>query len=74
VNTGVSGGLMGATVTADGKIVIVSQGGHVLMSSDDGGSFSQLKMDQIPAAAVAALDGGMMALVGPRGVKLQPIK
>jgi photosystem II stability/assembly factor-like uncharacterized protein len=74
VNTGVSGGLMGATVTADGKIVIVSQGGHVLMSSDDGGSFSQLKMDQIPAAAVAALDGGMMALVGPRGVKVQPIK
>jgi photosystem II stability/assembly factor-like uncharacterized protein len=74
VNTGVSGGLMGATVTADGKIVIVSQGGHVLMSSDDGVSFSQLKLDQIPAAAVVALDGGMMALVGPRGVKLQPIK
>ena len=74
VNTGVSGGLMGATVTADGKIVIVSQGGHVLLSSDDGGSFSQLKLDQIPAAAVVALDGGMMALVGPRGVKLQPIK
>ncbi len=75
VETGVPVGLMGATVTADGRIVLVSQGGHVLLSSDDGVSFTQAKLDQpLPAAAVAALDGNTLAMVGPRGVKVQSIK
>ena len=75
VATGVPGGLMGATVTADGRIVLVSQGGHVIVSSDDGASFAQAKLDQpTPAAAVAALDAGALAMVGPRGVKVQTLK
>ena len=74
VNTGVPAGLMGATVTADGRIVLVSQGGHVLVSGDDGGSFSRVKLDQPPAAAVVALDASNLAVVGQRGVKVQTIK
>jgi photosystem II stability/assembly factor-like uncharacterized protein len=74
VDTGVPVGLMGATLTADGRIVLVSQGGHVLVSSDDGGSFSQLKIERAaPAASVAALDGAL-ALVGPRGANVQAFK
>ena len=65
VETGVPVGLMGATVTGEGKIVLVSQGGHVLVSSDDGASFTQIKIDQpTPAAAVTAFDGNTLALVG----------
>jgi len=75
VETGVPVGLMGGTVTPDGKIVLVSQGGHVLVSSDDGSSFSQVKIDRpTPAAGVAAIDGNTLALVGQRGVKVQAIK
>lgn len=75
VETGVPVGLMGGTVTEEGKIVLVSQGGHVLVSSDDGTSFSQVRIDQpTPAAAVAALDKNTLALVGQRGVKIQAIK
>lgn len=75
VETGAPGGLLGATVTGDGKIVLVSQGGQVLVSSDNGSSFSQIKVDQLtPAAAVAALDNKTLAMVGQRGVKVQSIK
>lgn len=75
VETGIPVGLMGGAVTEDGKIVLVSQGGHLLVSSDDAGSFNQVKIDQpTPAAAVAALDNNTLALVGQRGVKVQAIK
>ena len=36
VPTGLQVGLTASTVDADGRIVIVSQAGHVLMSRDDG--------------------------------------
>lgn len=75
VETGVQGGLMGASVTEDGKIVLVSQGGQVLVSGDDGTSFHQVKIAQpTPAAGVAVLDGNVLALVGQRGIQVQSIK
>jgi photosystem II stability/assembly factor-like uncharacterized protein len=75
VETGGHGGLLGATVTEDGKIVLVSQGGQVLVSSDNAASFTPVKVDQpSPAAAVAAIDNSTLALVGVRGVKVQEIK
>ena len=75
VETGVQGGLMGATVTEDGRIVLVSQGGHVLVSGDDGASFSQVRIDQpTPAAGVTSLGGNLLALVGQRGVRVQTLK
>ena len=75
VETGVPAGLTGGAVTADGRIVLVSQAGHVLVSGDDGASFSQLKIDQpVPATAVTAIDGNTLALASLAGVKLQSIK
>ncbi|ACM20796.1 repeat-containing protein [Geotalea daltonii FRC-32] len=75
VETGIPVGLMAGTVTEDGKIVLVSQGGHVLVSADNGTSFNQLKIDRpTPAAGVAAIDGNTLALVGKRGVKVQEIR
>ena len=62
-------------VTVDGRIVLVSQGGNVLVSSDNGASFVQSKIEQpTPAAGIAALDNTTLALVGQLGVKIQSIK
>ena len=70
VATGVGVGLTAGTVDERGRIVIVSQAGHVLASSDDGASFSPLKIERpTPAAAVASAGPGVLALAGPRGVQ-----
>jgi len=75
VETGVPAGLVSGTVTEGGRIVLVSQGGQVLVSSDDGSSFVTVPIEQpTPAAAVTAVDNTTIALVGPRGTKLQAIK
>lgn len=75
VETGVPVGLMGSTVTPDGKIALVSQGGQVLVSCDDGASFQQMMVDRpTPAAAVVALDGNTLVLAGQRGIKVQSMK
>lgn len=68
-------GLVGGTVTADGKIVLVSQAGHLLVSSDDGANFSPVKLEQpFPAAALVALDKDSLILAGLRGMQKQTIK
>jgi photosystem II stability/assembly factor-like uncharacterized protein len=75
VETGVPMGLTGGVVTEDGLIVLVSQGGHLLASSDNGSSFSQIKIEQpIPAAAITTFDKHTIVLAGPLGMKVQAIK
>ena len=75
IETGVPAGLVSGTVTAEGRIVLVSQGGQVLVSNNDGSSFSPVPIEQpTPAAAVTTVNNTTIALVGPRGTKLQSIK
>lgn len=75
VETGAQTGLMGSTVTQDGAIVVVTQSGNILVSTDDAATFTMAKVDQpTPAAGVAALDNNTLALVGQRGAKLQAIR
>jgi photosystem II stability/assembly factor-like uncharacterized protein len=70
VATGVGVGLTASTLDERGRIVIVSQAGHVLVSGDEGASFAPLKIERpIPAAAVASAGPGLLALAGPRGVQ-----
>lgn len=74
VETGVPVGLAGATLLADGRIVLVSQAGHVIVSSDSGATFVPIKLDRpIPAGAVVAPDDKTLILAGPRGVAMQPL-
>jgi photosystem II stability/assembly factor-like uncharacterized protein len=69
VETRIPVGLTGGTVMPDGRIVLVSQAGHVLVSSDAGSTFAPLAVDRpAPAAAVVALDAKGIAVAGPRGV------
>jgi photosystem II stability/assembly factor-like uncharacterized protein len=69
VPTGVGVGLTASTLDASGRIVIVSQAGHVLVGKDDGASFSLAKVERpIPAAAVLGAGPGALIVAGPRGV------
>jgi photosystem II stability/assembly factor-like uncharacterized protein len=75
VETGVPVGLTGSTVTKDGRLVLVSQGGDVLVSKDGGLSFQVAKVEKaLPAAAVAAFGEDTLVLVGFGGVAVQSIK
>jgi photosystem II stability/assembly factor-like uncharacterized protein len=75
VETGVPVGLTGATVTKDGRLVLVSQGGDVLVSKDGGLSFQAAKVEKaLPAAAVAALGEDTLVLAGFGGVAIRSIK
>jgi len=69
VNTGLQVGLTASSIDAQGRIVIVSQAGHVLLSGDDGASFALAKVDKpAPAAAVAIVGPTSLVVGGPRGV------
>jgi photosystem II stability/assembly factor-like uncharacterized protein len=73
LNTGVPVGLTAGTLAAKGRIVLVSQTGHLLASSDDGASFTTVKLERpVPAAAVLALAGGLI-VAGPRGAQAVPL-
>jgi photosystem II stability/assembly factor-like uncharacterized protein len=69
VATGVGVGLTAATIDERGRIVLVSQAGHVLVSRDDGASFVAAKVERpVPAAAVVSAGADTLVLAGPRGV------
>lgn len=73
VPTGVGVGLTAGTVDGQGRLLLVSQAGHVLLSRDDGASFTPLKTDRpLPAAAVAVA-GRTLVVGGPRGLHAQAI-
>lgn len=75
VETGVQAGLAGAAITEDGRIVLVSQGGDLLVSSDSGSSFKPVKVDQpIFATSVAAINKDTLLIAGLRGVQVQQLK
>jgi photosystem II stability/assembly factor-like uncharacterized protein len=59
-----------SSVAADGRIVLVSQAGHVLVSVDDGASF-QLQPHTVlaPVAAAQMANGGTLVLAGTRGLR-----
>jgi len=75
IETGIPVGLMGAAVAEDGRIILVSQAGNVLVSRDGGASFKTAKME-IPCftSAVAALNGDAVVMTGLNGVQHQTIK
>ncbi|MBU5613837.1 WD40/YVTN/BNR-like repeat-containing protein [Geomonas azotofigens] len=75
VETGAPTTLTGGTVTRGGDILLVTLLGGVLASHDDGATFGALPGQQgIPAAGIAETQGGALALVGMRGVRVQAAK
>ena len=64
-----------SSVTSDGRIVLVSQAGHVLVSADEGRSF-QLQANTVlaPVAAAQVDSGGSLVLAGTRGLRQLPLE
>ncbi|WP_338491222.1 YCF48-related protein [Pseudomonas trivialis] len=64
-------GLSGATLLEDGAIVVVGNGGSVVVSHDDGLTFSVFnRPDRISLSAVTAAGNGNLILVGQGGVRV----
>lgn len=75
IDTRLQVGLTGSAVAPDGRIVIVSQAGHILVSSDDGASFKPARVERpAPAAAVVAAGQDTVIVGGPRGVQTQTLQ
>lgn len=75
VDTGLQVGLTGSAVAADGRFIVVSQAGHVLVSADEGATFKVVKVERpIPAAAVIAAGKDAVVVAGPRGVQSQTLQ
>lgn len=72
VPTGVQTSLAAGTVMADGTVVLVSQGGDVLVSRDDGGTFAAQAGTALPLAAVTQASDGTLVVAGLRGLRRLP--
>jgi len=69
IDTGVPTTLTGGTVTKDGRIVLATLLGTLLVSQDDGATFSPGSPQHgLPASALTETESGSLALVGMRGV------
>jgi photosystem II stability/assembly factor-like uncharacterized protein len=75
IDIGLPLSITASSVTADGRIVLVSQAGHVLVSVDDGASF-QIQPHSVlaPVAAAQVAVGGALVLAGPRGLRQLPLE
>jgi len=74
VETGVQSGLSGATVLADGRVVVVSQAGQMLMSQDKAASFALVKgVQPMLFAGVTGAGQGRVAVAGMQGVRVVTI-
>jgi photosystem II stability/assembly factor-like uncharacterized protein len=75
VELGLPLSITAGTVTADGRIILLSQAGHVLVSNDDGASFKlQAKNGLAPVAAAQVTTAGALVLAGARGLRQLPLE
>lgn len=69
IELGLPVSITASSITADGRIVLVSQAGHVLVSKDDGASFDiQPRTGLAPVAAAQVSSIGSLILAGTRGL------
>ncbi|WP_408596034.1 YCF48-related protein [Pseudomonas sp. PLMAX] len=75
VELGLPLSITASTVTTDGRIVLLSQAGHVLVSVDDGVSFKlQPQNGLAPVAAAQVSASGALVLAGARGLRQLPLE
>jgi photosystem II stability/assembly factor-like uncharacterized protein len=67
--TGVSVSLYAGLELFDGSLALLAQSGDVLLSRDEGLSFSRRPGDGVPAAGLAATDQGQLVLASLRGMR-----
>jgi photosystem II stability/assembly factor-like uncharacterized protein len=75
IETGVASSLTAAAVTPDGRLVMATEAGQLLVSRDEGSSFRLAKDGPAPPAWALALAGaGSLAVAGPAGVRLESLE
>jgi photosystem II stability/assembly factor-like uncharacterized protein len=74
VETGLQVGITGGA-EHQGRLVLVSQAGHLLVSRDEGASFQPVKQERsAPGAAVIGARGAAVVVAGPRGLRAQALE
>lgn len=75
VELGLPVSITAGTVAADGRILLFSQAGHVLVSVDDGATFKlQAEHALAPVAGALAAKADALVLVGSRGLRQLPLE
>ncbi|MEJ6656784.1 MAG: YCF48-related protein, partial [Pseudomonas sp.] len=75
VDLSLNSSITSGTVAADGRVILVSQGGHVLVSQDNAASFQLLARHSLGIVAAARFSGpDALTLAGTRGVRAFPIQ
>jgi photosystem II stability/assembly factor-like uncharacterized protein len=73
-HTGITAGITSGTVLPDGRIVLVSQGGQILVSSDNARRFAKVPVaNPVPLFGVAAAGAKSVATVGARGARIEAL-
>lgn len=63
------------TMMADGRVVLVTLGGRILLGSAEGNALARVQPSKpMPYFGVVAADAGSIAVVGAAGVRVEPIK
>lgn len=71
VATGITTSITAGQVLADGRLLLCSQAGDVLVSADDGASFQRIGLKAPMSCAGIAASGDTLVLSGPRGVRIE---
>jgi photosystem II stability/assembly factor-like uncharacterized protein len=74
IDLGLPLSITASSVTTDGRLVLVSQAGHVLVSADDGASFQLQANTALAPVAGAQVSGGSLVLAGTRGLRQLPFE
>lgn len=70
-----SDGITGGTILDDGRVVLVTQGGQMLISKDGDEPYANVKVkNRMPYFGVASLAGGVVVVVGAGGVSAENIE
>jgi len=72
VDTGIGAGIAAGAVQGDGTVLLASQAGHLLVSKDQGASFSRVqRQGAAPVFALAGAGASGIALAGIGGVRME---
>lgn len=75
VDTGVQEGLTAGMAVGEGGVLLASQAGRLLFSTDGGARFAPVKLERtLPAAAVQPLGADVAVVAGPRGLAVQALR
>jgi photosystem II stability/assembly factor-like uncharacterized protein len=74
VESGIDVAMTSATQTEDGRLVLTSQAGHVLQSSDGGRTLALVLRAPRPIGSVASAGPQQLVVAGPRGVQPLALK